>query len=291
MSKFGELSFFSYVRTTRIQSDRRYNDAMIAMEIVLWDMLADVLMILLAQRLAGMRPRLRFVLAGALFGAIAAALMRAMHMTRGAQAALWMPLAMGISAIATAGQARRRIVRDGVLLLCAAGLMGGIVQALAGATGSLGAAYALGLTASAGIAVTAVRSRRAAMHVLSVQLTVVYRGRHVSVEAMTDSGNVLRDYLTHRPVIVLPQACAGRLFAAGQAGLRPIFADTAGGRTMMWCFTPDEVTARIGARRVRLDAAAAFAPGMAGMALLPQALIEARETGGNGAMPRQGEGE
>ena len=54
---------------------------------------------------------------------------------------------------------------------------------------------------------------------------------------MVDSGNCLRDYLTHRPVIVMPQARGYRLFGLENTPLRPIFADTAGGRQMM--LSPD----------------------------------------------------
>lgn len=56
---------------------------------------------------------------------------------------------------------------------------------------------------------------------------------------MVDSGNCLRDYLTHRPVIVIPQARGNRLFGLEDTPLRPIFADTAGGRQMMFCLTPE----------------------------------------------------
>ncbi|MFR5786253.1 MAG: hypothetical protein ACLUHE_03325 [Christensenellales bacterium] len=57
--------------------------------------------------------------------------------------------------------------------------------------------------------------------------------------AVVDSGNCLRDYLTHRPVIVMPQARGYRLFGLENTPLRPIFADTAGGRQMMLCLTPE----------------------------------------------------
>lgn len=247
------------------------------------DMLADALMIVLAQRLAGMRPRIPFVLLGAALGTAAAAMARAMQLTRAAQAALWLPLAVAMAAAASIGQARRRIVRDGVLLLCAAGLMGGVVQALAGATGSLRAAYALGLLASAGMAARAMRARKTAQGVQCVRVTIAYRGRRASIEALVDSGNLLRDYLTQRPVIVLPEAFAKGKLAADGLGKRPVFAETAGGRRMMWCFTPDEVSVRIGGRCVRLEAAAAYAPGLAGMALLPGALLGDHDGEGNGA--------
>ncbi len=58
---------------------------------------------------------------------------------------------------------------------------------------------------------------------------------------MLDSGNTLRDYLTHLPVIVLPEEAGRRRMGLSGAALRPIFADTAGGRQMMGVLTPQAI--------------------------------------------------
>jgi len=92
-------------------------------------------------------------------------------------------------------------------------------------------------------------------------------------DAIIDSGNTLRDYLTHRSVIVLPDGAREALGLCGVA-LRPIFADTAGGRQMMDCFMPEETLLIIGGKTICVRAAAAFSPGLRedAPALVPSAL-------------------
>lgn len=92
---------------------------------------------------------------------------------------------------------------------------------------------------------------------------------------MVDSGNTLRDYLTHRPVIVLAHASGRRRFALGTAPLRPIFADTAGGRRMMDCFVPEETIVEWAGGRQSVRAAVALSPYMreGAPALLPASLL------------------
>ena len=92
---------------------------------------------------------------------------------------------------------------------------------------------------------------------------------------MVDSGNCLRDYLTHRPVIVMPQARGNRLFHLEGAPLRPIFADTAGGRQMMFCLMPKETILLDGKTERAVKAVLALSPGLGGNAptLLPTSLL------------------
>jgi len=93
--------------------------------------------------------------------------------------------------------------------------------------------------------------------------------------AVADSGNTLRDYVTQRPVIVLPERSVA---ADALSGLpqRLIFADTAGGRQMMRIVVPERITLSVNGDRKNVLAAAALAPALDARspALVPQALID-----------------
>ena len=243
----------------------------------------NALMLLIALRIAGFRPKPLRMLAGAVLGAGAAALVRAMGWTHGAQACLWLPIAAGMMRIAGGRHMMERPLLGAGLLLCAGGLLGGVVQALYGAMGSLRAAYMLGALCAVWIAAGAVRTLKTERAKQRVQIILSYRGKSACFDAMIDSGNTLHDYLTHAPVIVLPGAMGRRALGLESAALRPIFANTAGGRQMMDCFLPEKTEIMIEGKRLCVQAAAAFAQGLTGMALVPPALIECmQETGKNG---------
>ena len=164
---------------------------------------------------------------------------------------------------------------SGALLLSAAGLLGGVVLALDGATGSLMTAYALGGVCTLWIAVSSLKARRASQAVRRVRLVCLYRGKTASFDAMVDSGNTLRDYLTRLPVIVMPEAAGRRRFHLGDAPLRPIFADTAGGRQMMGVLAPQDISVEADGRRRTVRAVVALSPGMreGAPALVPASLM------------------
>ena len=237
-------------------------------------------MLALALRMAGCPLRMAGLLRGALLGASAAALTRTAGLSRLLCAALWLPLALAMTAAAGGRRAMRRPVRSALLLLCAAGLLGGTVQALEGALGSLDAAYVLGGAAAAAMTCCAVRSRRAACDARRVRVVIRYGGREAAFDGMVDSGNTLRDYLTHLPVIVLPCGGEAERLIAGGAPVRLIFADTAGGRQMMQCFVPDTAMLGEGGGMHGVRAAAAISPGLSAgaPALVPAALLDAYET-------------
>ena len=119
----------------------------------------------------------------------------------------------------------------------------------------------------------------------TVRVRMTYKKRTARFSAVVDSGNCLRDYLTHRPVIVIPQARGNRLFGLEDTPLRPIFADTAGGRQMMFCLTPETnhplTTVEI---EWAVEAMLALSPGLGGNApaLLPASLLN-RKDGQEGA--------
>lgn len=237
----------------------------------------DVLMIVLALRLGGRPVRPARVLAAAALGtAISAA---AAGLDRAGQAMLWLPVALAMMRLADGPAGFPLALRRAALLLSAAGLMGGTLLAMLGATGSMTAAYAVGLAAAAAMACAQGRARRSAEAAPQrLRIRCVCRGRAVTLRAIADSGNTLRDYLTHRPVVVVPQAAGHRLGLSG-APLRPIFADTAGGRQMMTCFTPQALEAIADGKRRTLCAVVALSPGLGAdaPALVPTTLLFGNE--------------
>ena len=244
----------------------------------LLDMVMDAWLLAIAIRLAGMPIKLMRVVAGALCGACIAWAAKLMQPAGWQRVLLWLPAAM-LMAVAAAGErAIRRPLRWTGLVLCAAGLLGGIVQALHGALGSLAAAYALSVAACIWIVGSASRAARLAgeMKRVSARIRICCRGKDVQMDAVIDSGNTLRDYLTHRSVIVLPQSVRLAL-GLGGVPLRPIFADTAGGRQMMECFLPEETVISFEGKAKRILAAAAFSSGLSAgaPALVPSALVYA----------------
>ena len=116
----------------RKKGARCYNLAMKTGWIFLLDLLLDGVMVTLALRLGGLKASVWKIGLAALAGAAAARLCAGLP--KGMRAALWLPIAAGMMRIA-AGRAEKPLRAAG-LLLAAAGLLGGTVQALSGATGS-----------------------------------------------------------------------------------------------------------------------------------------------------------
>ena len=131
--------------------------------------------------------------------------------------------------------------------------------------------------------------RRAVQDVHTVRIRISHGEYAAEMEALVDSGNCLRDYLTDRPVIVLPQA-ARTLLGLEAVPLRPIFADTAGGRQMMACFTPQSVIMIKEGRAVKVSACAAFSPGLSATApaLMPLSLMTERTNRDKSRSDREG---
>lgn len=233
------------------------------------DTLANALCLCMALRMMDRRVRPARVAAASALGAGLACAARG----TGLQGALlWLPVALLMARVACC---RGRMLRGALLLLASEGLLGGTVLALRGATGSLAAAWGIGAAAVAVMALSACRARRAAQDVTRARFLCTVRGRSASFEAIIDSGNGLRDYLTHRPVVVLPEAARDRLQLSGNAPLRPILADTAGGRQMMGCLTPEHAEILVQGTRRPARCVVALSPGLApdAPALVPMALL------------------
>lgn len=232
-------------------------------------------MLFIAVQLAGWQIRPLGILCGALFGAAAALAARFAALSVEQAAMLWLPTAIVMMAIACGRRAVIQPLRSAALLLSAAGLLGGVVLSLYGAAQSYTLAYAAGGVCTVCIAVSALRARRMAAGEMHVRVRCRYRGRQAAFCALADSGNTLRDYLTHRPVIVMPEKKGRACFALADTALRPIFADTAGGRQMMYCFSPEEVCLITDKEARCVCAVVALSPGMdrSAPALVPAALL------------------
>ena len=139
----------------------------------------------------------------------------------------------------------------------------------------------LGAAAAPLLSAATVRLRRMRQSATHVRVRMTCGGRTAAFTAMVDSGNCLRDYLTHRPVIVMPQARGYRLFGLENTPMRPIFADTAGGRQMMFCLTPETTILDNGQTKRTVEALLALSPGLGGNApaLLPASLLEDGQEG------------
>lgn len=236
------------------------------MALFLLDTTMNALMLAVALRLGGMRIRPVRLLGGAVFGAVAALCARWLGLGQGA--ALWLPVASGMMGIAAGRRALRRPIYHALLLFCAGGLLGGVLLAIAGASGSLFPAYLAAAVLALWVAFRALARRR-------IKRMYMDCGG-VRFCAVIDSGNTLRDYVSGRPVIVLPERNPRAEIALAGLPKRLIFADTAGGRQMMRMAVPESVTLNVnGSRRIVL-AAAALAPALDARspALVPQTLID-----------------
>lgn len=239
---------------------------------LLVELLADAMGIALALRLAGRHVRPVRIVAGAAAGTLAAVLTRGL--SHGQAALLWLPTAAAMMALGGGREMLMRPLRSAMLLFGAMGLLGGTLQALLGATGSLPAAYALAACAVPVMAACLRRARRTGGRSGTLLLRFSYLDKRFSLRGIADSGNTLRDYLTHRPIVVFSMEDGRRMGLSGRGRL--LSADTAGGRQMMLCFTPQTLELSIGGTWRRVSAAVALSPGLrrGSPALIPQALID-----------------
>ncbi len=105
-----------------------------------------------------------------------------------------------------------------------------------------------------------------------IPLTVTLHGITVTLSAIADSGNFLRDFLTGRPVILCRADAAQpvlppnvRAYLSGSTddltGIRLIPMTTAAGQSLAAAFRPDSITAETPYGRKRLDALIAVSDG------------------------------
>lgn len=241
------------------------------------DMLHNTLALMMAARILRVRIRPLWIGFASFFGAASALSAKMAAISHGKGMLLWLPIALVMMRIATdAGRAWRKAL---VLLTCE-GFLGGVVLALSGATDSLLLANALSVVPAGAFFVNTFRVGRTVCDSRSVRIACVIGGRTFEFDAIVDSGNSLRDYLSLRPVIVVG------MDALGQGVLqtlrtRPIFADTAGGRQMMQMLLPERTTIYAEGTCLVVEAALAFSPGLGrrAPALAPASLLDEQNEG------------
>ena len=123
---------------------------------------------------------------------------------KGMRAALWLPIAAGMMRIA-AGRAEKPLRAAG-LLLAAAGCSAARFRRFPARRVPGQPGFWLGAAAAPLLSAATVCLRRMRQSATHVRVRMTCGGRTAAFTAMVDSGNCLRDYLTHRPVIVMPQA-------------------------------------------------------------------------------------
>ena len=240
------------------------------------DFFQNALAVMMALRVLRVRIRPLFVCFASLLGAFAALASGFADLSRGMNALLWLPIALAMMCAATGCERGwLRAIRRAFVLLACEGFLGGVVLALYGATGSLMAAHGLSAAASGAVFVSAWRAQSAAGDVRRVRVICCIGGREIAFDAIIDSGNSLRDYLTHKPVIVAGWGMYEQLEPTGMR-MRPIFADTAGGRQMMQLTMPEHTMIVLDCGQKRVEAALAFSPALCAdvPALLPASLLE-----------------
>lgn len=234
------------------------------------DIFQNTVALLMALRVLRVRIRPFRIVFAAIFGAAAAFSARIICLSRIQGMLAWLPVAACMMRIAAGAP-----WRGAAVLLACEGFLGGVVLALAGATGSLPLAHALSAAAAGAVFVNTMRAGRAARDTHRVRIRCMIGGREYAFDAIIDSGNSLRDYLSHRPVIVASMDALGRGEMEGLR-TRPIFADTAGGRQMMQMILPEQTTIEDNKTCLRVEAALAFSPGLrkGAPALVPSALLD-----------------
>jgi len=111
-----------------------------------------------------------------------------------------------------------------------------------------------------------------------ISIRIGYQGRRLSLTALVDSGNLLRDPLTHLPVIVISRKAASRLLPSVhelEPGMRLIRVRTVAGSTLMPILRPEQLELSQQHRWISTEAIVGLSPdGYNGFqALVPSQLL------------------
>lgn len=121
---------------------------------------------------------------------------------------------------------------------------------------------------------------RSASSVTVADVDITYLGKTVTVRAFVDTGNMLTDPLSGKPVIVVDKRAAEKIMSKGSLdaalnggagivsaedlrGIRLIPSETASGRAILCAFDPERITVRVANRKKgerSIEANALFAP-------------------------------
>ncbi|MBR5226163.1 MAG: sigma-E processing peptidase SpoIIGA, partial [Clostridia bacterium] len=222
--------------------------------VLLLDLLHNALALMMALCMLNSRIRAGSIFFAAFSGAAAAFFASIAHFSRFGSMLLWLPVSVMMMRLAAGREeAIIRSFRRAAVLLACEGFLGGVVLALYGATGSLPAAHFISAAFTAAVFVGTMKEKEAALD-RRVRIICRFAGQSVSFDAVVDTGNTLRDYLTQRPVIVAGQKQLDAVRAIG-IHMRLIAADTAGGRRLMQMAMPEETIVETGGNRFRVEAA------------------------------------
>ena len=122
------------------------------------------------------------------------------------------------------------------------------------------------------------------LHPSCVTVEITLNSRHVSLNALVDSGNLLRDPITRLPVIVISRKAAHRLFPHPEEffpGMRLISVRTVAGSALMPIFRPTELRLRLSRGWQEIHAVIGLSPeGYSGFqALVPNCVLSSSQGG------------
>jgi len=122
------------------------------------------------------------------------------------------------------------------------------------------------------------------LHPTCVTVDITFDSRRISLTALVDSGNLLRDPLTRLPVIVISRRASSRLFPDASElspGMRLISVRTVAGSTLMPIFRPTELRIRLPQGWQDVHAIVGLSPeGYSGFqALVPSCVLSSSQGG------------
>ena len=241
------------------------------------NLLMDMLCLLFAALLSGLRARPRRLLLAAMLGtALSMAALACWGARAGIYAALPVALLMALIAFGPRG-----LPQGSMLLLVVGTLAAGLANYL----------FRLGLTRAAAVACCAPMiwfSLRLLLRWRSragerAELRLLFADGGVTLDGMVDSGNLLHDPVTALPVVVAPYGALRAHLPPSMVcddldtlprGFRLICVRTAGGSRLLMCFRPRALYIRSGRVWRATQAMVAVSPALSGRrALLPPAVI------------------
>lgn len=240
----------------------------------------DFLCLLLAARLGRCRFAARKALISASLGGVygAAAWAAGKPVLRSVPALLLVCLGMALIAFG------RRGPRLFPLVAAAGWLLSGLSDFVLKQGAPPAAVIWIDSTAVLGIMLSTRQIRSSGVH---YRLRIVYKGVTVTLPAMRDTGNLLRDHASSLPVAVVSQNLAQTFLPPGTRindlstlppGWRLVQAKTAAGSRTLMCFVPDQIMILQGEHSWAVETAIAVADFEENQALLPDSLFyEQRE--------------
>lgn len=174
--------------------------------LIVLNFLVDLLLIMGTNRLSGYPPGVRRALPAAIIGGVyAGACVLPGFAFLGST--LWRLVSLGAMSVVAFGIGESGL-RRGILFVLLSMALGGIAACL-----NRGGFWALVISAAGVCALCMVGFRGRVGQQHYVPVTICWGGKTVTMTALVDTGNTLRDPLTGRPVLVVDETVAGKLSA------------------------------------------------------------------------------